>query len=54
MNSLHEVDTLIAAVRPFRAGMAEEAALYWSRAATVAPRRRAAAPEGAAARRTGC
>jgi hypothetical protein len=43
MNSFHKVDTLIAALQAFRDGMAEEAALYRTRAAAVEADRRARA-----------
>jgi hypothetical protein len=41
MNSFHKVDTLIATLQAFRAGMVEEAALYRARAAAVEADRRA-------------
>ena len=41
MNSFHKVDTLIAALQALREGMAEEAALYRTRAAAVEADRRA-------------
>ena len=51
MNSFHKVDTLIAALQAFRAGMADEAALYRARAAAVEEDRRVRAENAAKERR---